>query len=81
MRPDPKLYAVPVSDQYLLSRVDFGRTFTDKSYDGDKQDKGMFKGSLKAITGLSKAFKLEYVSTGFMQMMFVDPSQLRPAAL
>ncbi len=73
MRPDPKLYAVPVSDQYLLSRVDFGRTFTDKSYDADKQDKGMFKGSLKAITGLSKAFKLEYVSTGFMQMMFVDP--------
>jgi hypothetical protein len=73
MRPDAKLYAVPVSDQYLLSRVDFGRTFTDKSYDSDKQDKGFLKGSLKAITGLSKAFKLEYVSTGFMQMMFVDP--------
>lgn len=73
MRPDPKLYAVPVSDQYLLSRVDFGRTFTDKSYDSDRQDKGLLKGSLKAITGLSKAFKLEYVSTGFMQMMFVDP--------
>ena len=73
MRPDAKLYAVPISDQYLLSRVDFGRTFTDKSYDSDKQDKGLLKGSLKAITGLSKAFKLEYVSTGFMQMMFVDP--------
>jgi len=73
MRPDAKLYAVPVSDQYLLSRVDFGRTFTDKSYDSDNQDKGLLKGSLKAITGLSKAFKLEYVSTGFMQMMFVDP--------
>jgi hypothetical protein len=73
MRPDAKLYAVPISDQYLLSRVDFGRTFTDKSYDGDRQDKGLLKGSLKAITGLSKAFKLEYVSTGFMQMMFVDP--------
>ena len=73
MRPDAKLYAVPISDQYLLSRVDFGRTFTDKSYDSDKQDKGLLKGSLKAISGLSKAFKLEYVSTGFMQMMFVDP--------
>jgi Peptidase family M48 len=73
MRPDPKLYAVPVSDQYLLSRVDFGRTFVDKSYEGDRQDKGLLKGSMKAITGLSKAFKLEYVSTGFMQMMFVDP--------
>jgi hypothetical protein len=73
MKPDAKLYAVPVSDQYLLSRVDFGRTFTDKSYDSDKQDKGFLKGSMKAITGLSKAFKLEYVSTGFMQMMFVDP--------
>ena len=47
MRPDAKLYAVPVSDQYLLSRVDFGRTFTDKSYDADNQDKGLLKGSLK----------------------------------
>ncbi len=73
MRPDLKLYAVPVSDQYLLSRVDFGRTFVDKSYDSDRQDKGLLKGSLKALSGLSKAFKLEYVSTGFMQMMFVDP--------
>ncbi|HVJ08097.1 MAG TPA: M48 family metalloprotease [Acidisarcina sp.] len=74
MRPDPKLYAVPLSDQYLLSRVDFGRTFTDKSYDSERsENKGFLKGSLKAITGLSKAFKLEYVSTGFMQMMFVDP--------
>ena len=70
MRPDAKLYAVPISDQYLLSRVEFDRTFTDKSYDSDEQDKGFLKGSVKAITGLSK---FEYVSTGFMQMMFVDP--------
>lgn len=73
MRPDPKLYAVPVSDQYLLSRVDFARTFTDKAYGKEAPSRGFLKDSLKAITGLSKAFKMEYVSTGFMQMMFVDP--------
>ncbi len=70
IRSDAKLYAVPVSDQYLLSRVDFDRTFTNKSYESDEQDKGLLKGPVKAITGLSK---FEYVSTGFMQMMFVDP--------
>ena len=27
MAPDPKLQAVPVSDQYMVARVDFGKTF------------------------------------------------------
>ena len=31
-RPDEKLYEVPVQDQYLLSRVDFGKAFFDKGY-------------------------------------------------
>src|SRR5580698_8280968 len=31
-RPDVKLYEVPVDDQYMLSRVDFGKGFFDKSY-------------------------------------------------
>ncbi|MGH9561607.1 MAG: hypothetical protein ACRD3S_09145, partial [Terracidiphilus sp.] len=26
-RPDVKLYEVPISDQYMLSRVDFGKGF------------------------------------------------------
>ena len=32
-RPDVKLYEVPVEDQYVLSRVDFAKTFVDKTYE------------------------------------------------
>src|ERR1035438_8963556 len=80
-KPDVKLYQVPVEDQYTLSRVDFGKSFVDKSYnpraDAKKGKFGFFKGSLGAITGLTKALGLErftYSSTGFMQMMFLDPT-------
>jgi hypothetical protein len=77
-RPDVKLYEVPVDDQYMLSRVDFGKGFFDKSYSPRSEEKhGWFKGSFSAITGLTKALGLEkftYSPTGFMQMMFVDPS-------
>ena len=77
-RPDVKLYEVPVDDQYMLSRVDFGKGFFDKSYEPRGEAKhGFFKGSLASITGLTKALGLEkftYSPTGFMQMMFVDPS-------
>jgi len=31
-RPDVKLYEVPVDDQFILSRVDFGKAFFDKGY-------------------------------------------------
>ncbi len=77
-RPDVKLYEVPVEDQYMLSRVDFGRVFFDKEYSPRAEAKhGWFKGSFGAITGLTKVLGLEkftYSPTGFMQMMFVDPS-------
>jgi hypothetical protein len=78
-RPDVKLYQVPVSDSYMLSRVDFGRGFFDKSYEprtGNK--KGWFKGSLASITSLTKALGLDtkftYNPLGFTEMMFLDPS-------
>src|SRR6202167_5205079 len=77
-RPDVKLYEVPVDDQYMLSRVDFSKGFFDKSYEPRGEAKhSFFKGSFAAITGLTKALGLEkftYSPTGFMQMMFVDPS-------
>jgi hypothetical protein len=77
-RPDVHLYQVPVEDQYVLSRVDFGRGFFDKTYQPRAGAKhGFFKGSFSAITGLTKALGLErftYSPTGFMQMMFLDPS-------
>jgi hypothetical protein len=79
-RPDAKLYEVPVDDQYILSRVDFGSSFFDKTYQprAETTKKGFLglKGSLGAITGLTKLLGLEkftYSDTGFMEMMFIDP--------
>jgi hypothetical protein len=77
-RPDEKLYEVPVDDQYQLSRVDFGKAFFDKTYAPRSDAKtGFFKSSLASITGLTKLLGLEkftYSTTGFMEMMFIDPS-------
>jgi hypothetical protein len=75
-----KLYQIPVGDQYTLSRVDFGKGFFDKTYEPrDASDKkGWFKGSFGAISGITRALGLDkhftYNPTGFMQMMFLDPS-------
>ena len=78
-RPDVKLYSVPVDDHYMLSRVDFGKVFFDKTYEPKEQakKKGFFKNSFASISGLSKILGLErftYNPNGFMEMMFIDPS-------
>ncbi len=74
VKADAKLSSVPASDDYLLSRVDFGKTFQAEGYQEKAQKKGLLKGSMGALSGLTKALKLdtEYVPTGFMDMMFVD---------
>ncbi|MGA3081129.1 MAG: hypothetical protein ABSD44_07070, partial [Terracidiphilus sp.] len=77
-KPDIKLYQVPVSDQYMLSRVDFGKGFFDESYNprSNAAKQGFFKGSMGSILGLSKALgmeKITYIPLGFTQMMFLDP--------
>ncbi len=74
LRPDPVEFEVPVSDQYLIGRVDFGKTFSNEQYDSKATKKGLLHGSLGYITGLSKAFELSYSATGFMDMMFIDPA-------
>lgn len=80
MKGDTKLYAVPVSDQYMLQRVDFGKTFYGKSYstgEASEANKGMFKGSLAAMGLLSKSLlpgTVRYMPDGFLEMMFIDPS-------
>jgi len=77
-RPDVNLYEVPVSDDYMLSRVDFGRAFFDRVYKPRTVGThGFFKGSFASMTGLSKLLGLErftYNPNGFMEMMFVDPT-------
>jgi len=74
MKADQVLYAVPESDQYLLGRVDFGKSIGDEAYAGGSgSSHTMFKGSMKYVSGLTKAFKMQYISAGFMEMMFLDP--------
>jgi hypothetical protein len=79
-KPDTKLYQVPVSDEYMLSRVDFGKGFFDKAYEtrSAATKHKFFKASVASIAGLSKALRLETHITnnplGFTEMMFLDPN-------
>jgi len=78
-RPDPKLYQVPTSDVYMLSRVDFGKGFFDQAYNPrEREKKGFFKSSVASIAGLTKALGLDnhitYRPLGFTEMMFLDPT-------
>jgi hypothetical protein len=72
VKPDADLATVPVSDKYILSRVDFGKSFEADGY--RERSKGLLQGSKGALGVLSKALGLtsEYVPTGFMDMMFID---------
>ena len=72
VKPDAKLSTVPVSDEYILSRVDFDKSFEADGY--RERSKGLLQGSKSALSVLSKALGLtaEYVPTGFMDMMFID---------
>jgi hypothetical protein len=45
MRPDPVEYQVPVSDQYIIGRVDFGKTFSNDQYDSKATKRGLLRGS------------------------------------
>ncbi|WP_446745754.1 hypothetical protein [Silvibacterium acidisoli] len=72
-RPDQKLQTVPVSDEYIVARVDFGKTFTANAYQAKPEGRGFFKGSMKFLGDLTKSFHMSYSATGFMDMMFIDP--------
>ncbi len=77
LRSDVKLYQVPVSDQYMIGRVDFGKAFTADEYaqaPRSQPSHGFFGGSLHFMSDLTKAFHLENSPTGFMAMMFIDPT-------
>jgi hypothetical protein len=74
MRPDPTLGAVPRSDEYLLSRVDFSKVFTAKAYESRADQGRFFKSSAKSIELLTRLFGMSYSRDGFMAMMFIDPS-------
>lgn len=71
-KPDTLLSAVPTDDHYFLGRVDFGRVIEDNRYEEAKEKKNMYKGSVMFVNGLSKAFKIQYVAQGFVQMLLLD---------
>ena len=78
-RPDDKLFQVPISDVYMLSRVDFGKGFFDQTYNPREREKrGFFKSSVASIAGLTRALGLDnhviYRPLGFTEMMFLDPT-------
>jgi hypothetical protein len=78
IKADPVLLSVPSSDTYLLSRVDFGKTFQTEGYEEKAVKKGFFKGSLSALANITRTLHLggdEYSSVGFMDMMFVDANR------
>jgi hypothetical protein len=75
VKSDPKLASVPASDTYLLSRVDFRKTFEAEGYEEKAVKKGILKGSIGALGSIGKALHIDegkYSSTGFMDMMFLD---------
>ncbi|HTV13422.1 MAG TPA: hypothetical protein VME68_01830 [Acidobacteriaceae bacterium] len=80
MRPDVKLYQVPVTDQFMFGRVDFAKAFNADEYNmrnytsRGQQHGHWFSGSFGFMSSLTKAFHLENSPTGFMAMMFVDPT-------
>ncbi|HXE53481.1 MAG TPA: hypothetical protein VN541_10715, partial [Tepidisphaeraceae bacterium] len=74
MRPDPHLYQIPVSDQFMVGRVDFGKAFVADEYSMRQEHTSFFGGSMKFVSQLTKAFHLENSPTGFMSMMFLDPT-------
>jgi hypothetical protein len=79
MRPDVNLYQVPVDDQYMIGRVDFSRVFRAdeyavRNYNQGEEKKHFFSGSFGFMTQLTHLFHVEFAPTGFMSMMFVDPT-------
>ena len=74
LRPDYVLYQVPVSDEYSVARVDFGKGFSASAYEAKKSSHGWFHGSFQYLKDLTKSFQISNNPTGFMDMMFVDPS-------
>jgi hypothetical protein len=73
MHPDPKFQSVPISDEYIVARVDFGKSFNANLYSSKPASKGFFKGTTKFLSGLTASFHMSYSATGFMDMMFLDP--------
>jgi peptidase M48-like protein len=66
MKPDADMGMVPISDQYYLHRVAFGRTLSETSF---HPEPGFLS---RAVHGITKEFRPEFVSQGFTWMIAMD---------
>jgi Peptidase family M48 len=66
MKADPEVGMVPVNDQYYLTRVSFGKTLEDINFHAQP---GFLS---RAMHGVTKDFRNEFISSGFNWMMTVD---------
>jgi hypothetical protein len=75
MKTDPALSLVPSSDKYILSRVDFDKSFRADGYRNKTTRWSLPHTSTAALDTISNALGLgvKYLPTGFMDMMFIDP--------
>jgi hypothetical protein len=87
-RPDPKLREVPISDTYMLNRVDFKKDFFDRNYTPRQEGKpsllkqgreAFLRASESALMTITRELHLDVNFTesplGFTEMMFFDPSE------
>lgn len=72
VRPDRELGAVPVSDEYLLGRVDFAGRFNEELYKKPAVGGGVLSLSTDMLGKLTGLFRLKMAPNGFMDMMFID---------
>jgi esterase/lipase superfamily enzyme len=72
LKPDQDRNPAPNSDQYFLGRLDFSEVVAARSYAVRRGGKPL-EGSAKLLAGLTKAFQMQYMFVGFVNMMFLDP--------
>ncbi|MGB6612286.1 MAG: hypothetical protein WBE63_21310, partial [Acidobacteriaceae bacterium] len=71
MRPDPQLGAAPISDEYLLGRIDFEGRFSQTLYKKPAVSAGVLALPTNILDKLTGVFRLKLTPNGFMDMMFV----------
>ena len=74
MGDDADLRTAPVSDQYMLERVDFSKRFRAQAYQPDHPDANLFEQSSRTLLSVSRLIGFHFVAGGFLDMIFIDPS-------
>jgi hypothetical protein len=71
MGNDVDFNTAPLSDQYMLERVDFSKHFRSQTYRTDRESIA----TPRSLLGIQRLFGgFRFAADGFLDMMFVDPS-------